>query len=147
MNLIPLTDPVERDALLAGDTGDRQAAPGWPHADTPAGFSFLDHGGRAFLVIDDEGRIAGECGTKSPPTAAGVVEIGYGLAAGSRGKRLGSAAVAQLVALLSDLPDVRIIEAEVHESNPASWRILLALGFAEYGGLDPKGFQRYRKSV
>jgi RimJ/RimL family protein N-acetyltransferase len=145
MRLEPVTDVAQRDALLAGRAGDRPVAPGWPHEGSAPGMSFLDHGGRVFLVIDDDGRIAGDCGTKTPPDESGVVEIGYGLAPASRGRRLGSAAVAELVATLGATSDVRVIEAEVHESNEASWRILLALGFSEFGEPDTKGFQRYRK--
>src|SRR5947208_1527749 len=88
----------EAEPLSRGDAGDRPTAPGWPHDDTSAGFSFIRTGGRQFLILDEEGRIAGECGTKAPPDGNGRVEIGYGLAAPSRGHGLGSRAVAELVA-------------------------------------------------
>jgi RimJ/RimL family protein N-acetyltransferase len=142
VRLHPVTDAGSRDALFAGDLGDLEAAPGWPHDDTKAGMSFIDSGGRAFLIIDDDGRIAGECGTKSPPNSDGVVEIGYGLAASSRGKGLGTAAVRALVAELGDDPDVRGIEAEVHIGNDPSLRILESLGFTR---IQPptNGYARY----
>jgi RimJ/RimL family protein N-acetyltransferase len=135
-----------RTELLEG-RGELPAAPGWPHEDTAAGMSFLDHGGLVFVVVDDEGRIAGECGTKHPPDPDGMVEIGYGLAAASRGRGLGSAMVSQLLDRLALTPGVRVVEAEVHADNPASWRILEALGFEKVGRPDSRSFQRYRKLV
>jgi RimJ/RimL family protein N-acetyltransferase len=126
--LAPL-DHAGRDRLLGGDLGSFQAAPGWPHDDTEPGLSFLDSGGSVFLILDDDGRIAGECGTKTPPGPDGVVEIGYGLAAPSRGHGLGGAAISALMSWLASCPDVRVVEAEVHVGNVASWRVLERLGF------------------
>jgi RimJ/RimL family protein N-acetyltransferase len=138
-----VSDVATRDALLAGDLGDRTAAPGWPHEDTAPGLSFLDSGGLAFLVIDDDDRIAGECGIKVPPTDDGMVEIGYGLAAPSRGHGLGGAAVAALVAWLAEQPEVRAVEAEVHVGNVASSRLLERLGFIPVDTVVNE-FRRYR---
>jgi RimJ/RimL family protein N-acetyltransferase len=136
-------DRAARDALLAGDLGDLDAAPGWPHDDTAAGLSFLDAGGIAFLVVDDADRVIGECGTKGPPDHRGSVEIGYGLAAPSRGQGLGTAAVRALIAALGSDPAVRTVTAEVQVSNVASRRILERLGFAAYDG-PTNGYVRYR---
>ena len=130
MRLQPLPDRASRDAALAGDLGGLLAAPGWPHEDTAPGLSFLDSGGKAFLIVDDDGRVAGECGTKGPPDEAGVVEIGYGLAGPSRGRGLGSAAVAALVDQVSRNPAVRAIEAEVHVGNIPSIRVIERVGFS-----------------
>jgi RimJ/RimL family protein N-acetyltransferase len=130
-------------ALLAGDMGGRDIAPGWPHADTGAGLSFVQHGGEGFLVIDDDGRVAGECGTKAPPDADGMVEIGYGLAAGSRGRGLGTAAVAALVDRLRAEPPVRRIEAEVHAHNIASLRVIERQGLVRLDN-PSTGYLRYR---
>jgi RimJ/RimL family protein N-acetyltransferase len=135
-------DVLTRDSVLNGDPGRRPAAPGWPHEGTAPGLGFLDAGGIAFLIIDDEGRIAGECGTKAPPTPDGTVEIGYGLAAPSRGRGLGTAAVGELVRWLSGQADVRAIEAEVHTDNVASWRIVERLGFIAFGTII-NGYRRY----
>jgi RimJ/RimL family protein N-acetyltransferase len=137
---------VERDAILGGDLaslGSAGVAAGWPHEDTASALSFLDSGGLAFLVLDDDDRVAGECGTKAAPDQRGAVEIGYGLAGGSRGQGLGGSAVAALLDELWARPDVRIVEAEVHVGNPASWRLLERLGFTAYGEPD-RGFQRYQ---
>jgi RimJ/RimL family protein N-acetyltransferase len=129
VRLHPVPDPAAREAALAGRLG-LDTAPGWPHSDTVAGLGFLDSGGSAFLVIDGEERIAGECGTKRPSTADGTVEIGYGLAAPSRGSGLGTAAVGALLDRLADRPEVRVVVAEVHVGNVASWRLLERLGFS-----------------
>lgn len=134
----------DADALSRGDAGGRATAPGWPHDDTAAGLSFIHAGGMQFLVVDDAGRIAGECGTKSPPRPDGSVEIGYGLAAQSRGAGLGARAVAELVAWLETQPDIRVIEAEVHVSNTPSRRIVEQLGFR--ADAPPEhGYLRYRR--
>ncbi|HEX3907313.1 MAG TPA: GNAT family N-acetyltransferase [Mycobacteriales bacterium] len=139
-------DAATAHALLAGDLGGRETAPGWPHEDTAPGLLFVDHGGEAFLVIDDDGRIAGECGTKSPPDAEGMVEIGYGLGTGSRGRGLGTAAVAALVAWLRAVPAVRRIEAEVHAYNVPSQRVVERQGLVRVHD-SAVGYLRYRLDV
>jgi RimJ/RimL family protein N-acetyltransferase len=136
-------DAATATALLAGDLGARELAPGWPHENTTAGLSFIDRGGVALLVIDDDGRVAGECGTKAPPDADGMVEIGYGLAPRSRGKGLGTAAVAALVERLRADPSVRRIEAEVHAHNIASQRVIERQGLARLDSASA-GYLRYR---
>jgi RimJ/RimL family protein N-acetyltransferase len=143
LRLVPVA-AEDADALAHGDTGGRATAPGWPHDDTPAALSFVRTGGRQFLVVDDDGRIAGECGTKSRPRADGSVEIGYGLAGPSRGHGLGSKAVAELVTWLETQPDVRMIEAEIHESNTPSRRVVEQLGFRADSPPD-QGYLRYRR--
>jgi len=105
------------------------AAPGWPHDDTADALRFAAEGGWTWLVVDDAGRVAGECGVKAPPDPAGTVEIGYGLAAPSRGRGLGRRVVAALVDELRRSPGVRRIEAEVHVGNVASRRVLETAGF------------------
>lgn len=138
--------PVDADtahALLAGELGGRETAPGWPHDDTAPGLSFVDHGGEAFLVIDDDGRIAGECGTKAPPDDDGMVEIGYGLGTSSRGRGLGTAAVAALVERLRTEPGVHRIEAEVHAHNLPSRRVIERQGLVQVDD-GAVGYLRYR---
>jgi RimJ/RimL family protein N-acetyltransferase len=136
-------DAATVQALLAGDLGGREIAPGWPHENTRAGLSFVNHGGLALLIIDDDGRVAGECGTKAPPDDDGMVEIGYGLAPRSRGQGLGTAAVAALVELLRADPSVRRIEAEVHAHNIASQRVIERQGLVR-ADTATAGYLRYR---
>jgi RimJ/RimL family protein N-acetyltransferase len=133
------------EALSRGETLDLPSAPGWPHLDTLSGLGFVRTGGSQFLVIDDEGRIAGECGTKTPPDAAGTVEIGYGLAPASRGHGLGARAVAELMDWLGRQPSVRAVEAEVHESNAASRRVVERLGFT-ITATGKNGYLWYRRT-
>ena len=76
------------------------------------------------------GEIVGEVGTKTPPDDTGTVEIGYGLAAGSRGIGLGTRAVRTLLAALADRGDIAAIEAHVEADNAASAALLRRLGFA-----------------
>jgi RimJ/RimL family protein N-acetyltransferase len=112
---------------------DLPYAPGWPHADTAAGLGFAADDGQGpawtWLVIDDDGRIAGECGVKGPPGPDGVVEIGYGLAGPSRGHGLGGRAVTALVEQVAARPQVRRVDARVATGNVASRRVLERLGF------------------
>lgn len=122
------------------------AAPGWPHADTAVGLAYAETGAWAWLIIDDDGRVAGECGVKGLPTGEGMVEIGYGLAGPSRGRGLGGRAVAAMVAALRAEPAVRIIEAHVVADNVASRRVLERLGF-DVAGTTADGEVAYRLVV
>jgi RimJ/RimL family protein N-acetyltransferase len=85
-----------------------------------------------FLIAsDDDGRIVGSCGFKSAPKA-GRVEIGYGVAPGSRGRGAATAAVKLLVttALGSGADEVL---AEVSPTNLASLRVVQKAGFRHVG--------------
>jgi RimJ/RimL family protein N-acetyltransferase len=145
MELVPV-DRAGRDAALRGDLAGRPVAPGWPHDDSAAALAFLDTGGWLFWIVDDDGRVAGECGTKRAPIAGGVVEICYGLAPASRGRGLGTRAVAELADWLASEPSVRVIEAEVHAGNVASRRILDGIGLHQVGPpID--GYLRYRSAT
>jgi RimJ/RimL family protein N-acetyltransferase len=117
---------------------DLPAAPGWPHPDTATGLAYAEAGAWTWLIVDDDGRVAGECGVKGPPTDEGMVEIGYGLAGPSRGRGLGTRAVAALVAELRARPGVRRVDAFVATDNIASRRVLERAGFAlvEVGAVD-----------
>ncbi|HET7530783.1 MAG TPA: GNAT family N-acetyltransferase [Mycobacteriales bacterium] len=109
-------------------TGGRSPGAGWPHADTAVALTFTAAGGETWLVVDADGHVVGECGTKAPPLD-GTVEIGYGLAAASRGRGLGARAVQTLLAELSRRPDVRSVVANVAVDNLASRRLLERQGF------------------
>jgi RimJ/RimL family protein N-acetyltransferase len=145
VELVPV-DRATRDAALLGDLRNRPVAPGWPHDDSIAAMGFLDTGGWLFWIVDDDGRVAGECGTKRRPDADGVVEICYGLAPASRGRGLGRRAVAELLDWLGREPSVSRIEAEVHAGNDASIRILARLGLQQVGP-PVDGYLRYRSET
>lgn len=136
------------EAVLRGDFGSvaggsaLTAAPGWPHEDTVHALTLA--GGVTWLVEQD-GRVVGEAGTKAAPDPAGAVEIGYGLAGASRGRGLGTRAVAALVDALLAQPDVAAVVAEVETGNEPSHRLLRRLGFVPVDAAG--GHVRYRKAA
>ena len=141
VHLRPVTVPLAR-ALLSGDLSGVAAAPGWPHADTYDALRLYAQHESAdglFLVVESETeRVVGDCGWFGPPAEDGEVEIGYGLAAASRGKGYGTEAVRALVAWIVEQPGVRRVVAEADATNVASRRVLERLGFtlAEVRGTD-----------
>lgn len=134
LTLVPVR-PGSREALLAGDLVGRTAGPGWPHEDTTHALDFADQGGWTWLIVDDAGRVVGELGTKAPPSN-GTVEIGYGLAAPSRGHGLGTRAVARLLDWLTAEPGIDLVTAYVAVGNLPSRRLLERLGFTDAGVVD-----------
>jgi RimJ/RimL family protein N-acetyltransferase len=131
--LVPVAaDRVE--AILAGDLEGRHAGRGWPHADTPHALAFAaEFGGLTWLVVDPDGAVVGELGTKAPPDPTGRVEIGYGLAAPSRGRGLGTRAVTALLGWLRAQPEITVIEARVDPTNTPSVSLLRRQGFVPLG--------------
>ncbi|MBD5657325.1 MAG: GNAT family N-acetyltransferase, partial [Candidatus Eremiobacteraeota bacterium] len=93
---------------------------------------------RASWAILVEDQIVGLIGCKAPPNAAGEVEIGYGVAADRRRHGYATAAVANVVGLLTARDDVRAILAQTVPSNVASHRVLERNGFERIGSrIDP----------
>lgn len=127
VTLVPVLPGV---TLAAQDelTGGRPAGRGWPTDSTGHALAFAAEGGWTWLVVDADGRIVGECGTKGRPVD-GEVEIGYGLAAPSRGAGLGTAAVGTLLRWLAARPEVDRALAYVAVDNRASRRLVERLGF------------------
>src|SRR5437660_310491 len=84
------------------------AAEGWPHQDTADGLGMIVKTGEAlsWLVVAD-GAVIGDCGLHGPVDDAGRTEIGYGLAAPSRGQGYGSEVVAAITEWLLAQPEVR----------------------------------------
>lgn len=125
--LVPL--PVDRvEAVLAGDLHPYTAGKGWPTDDTVAAMSFKAARGLLWLIVVD-GAVVGDIGTKGPLDAADGVEIGYGLAAPSRGRGIGTRAAAALVAWLLSQAEVRRVVAHVDPDNTPSARLLRRLDF------------------
>lgn len=62
---------------------------------------------------------------------AGVADIGYWVAPWGRGKGAARSALALLVELLKEWPEVRTIEAKIGEGNTASQRTVLGEGFIQ----------------
>jgi RimJ/RimL family protein N-acetyltransferase len=79
--------------------------------------------------------VIGDLGTHGPVDEAGRVEIGYGLAAPSRGQGYGSEAVLAVTDWLLRQPEVRQVQAHTLTDNMPSRRVLEKAGF-RYLGLD-----------
>jgi len=135
--LVPQTIEQAR-ALLAGDDPGLELAPGYPHADTLDGLGiWVEHGGPEdggwFVTLAEDGRVVGDCGTHGPADPDGRLEIGYGLAAPSRGRGLGTEAVRAMAGWLAGQPGVRVLTADVEVGNEPSRRLLERLGFTVTG--------------
>ena len=76
--------------------------------------------------------VVGGAGFKGPPRA-GVIEVGYGLAASARGRGYATEAVRALVGLAHDHANKLSVEAETDPGNTASQRVLLRAGFTHMG--------------
>jgi len=144
LRLEPLTAETVK-AILSGDLSGLTAAEGWPHEDTADGLAMAGKGGYPpGWLITAGGAVIGDCGTHGPVDEAGRVEIGYGLAAPSRGQGYGSEAVAAVTEWLLSQPGVRQVRAHTLTSNAPSRRVLEKAGF-QYIGLD-EGEALYQRS-
>lgn len=132
LTLVPMT-AEQAQSLRAGELSDLPAGPGWPHADTLDGVGAALAGGDPealpWLVVVDDGSVVGDVGWKGAPSPDGEVEIGYGLAAPSRGLGLGTEAVRRLIGWLALQPAVRRVVAQTTVDNEPSRRLLVGLGF------------------
>lgn len=125
-----------------------RTAPGWPTPNTvdgirlswqapgpgPAGpLPSLDpepSGGSRLVVRRQTREVIGDLGWKGGPGSDGVVEIGYGLAAPSRGQGYGTEAVGAFADWALGPGGAGTLTAEVLADNTASRRLLERLGFA-----------------
>lgn len=127
--LAPVGDRLAR-AILAGNLDGLEPAEGWPHDDTKNGLAMaVAHGQPAGWLVNLAGQTIGDCGTHGPADEAGVVEIGYGLAAPFRGRGYGSEVVAAITGWLLSRPEVRAVRATVLSHNAPSRRVLEKAGF------------------
>ena len=146
--------PVPYDVAAAVVAGDRRRllaalaalsitpAAGWPHEDTPDALRpYAEHGspdqdsGAWLLVVDSH--VVGDLGWLGGPREDGDCELGYGLAAPSRNKGLGTEGVGVLATWAERQPGVARLTAEVLQGNDASRRLLLRLGFTPEPGTPP----------
>lgn len=142
LRLVPIPyDVAER--VIRGDLSGLVTAPGWPTADTPdalAGFvargDRTAYGGWLITRRSDEA-VIGDCGWRGGPDVNGDVEIGYGLAAPSRGQGHGTEAIGALVTWIRAQPAVRRVIAEVLADNVPSRRLLERLGFTYTHAVPP----------
>lgn len=122
-------------ALVAGDYSGIDPAPGWPHDDTMDGMRMeaahaeTDEQTGFLAILVETGQVIGEAGWKGGPDLDGVAEIGYGIAAPSRGQGLGTELVGRLTAWVHAQPGVTQVVAEVLPGNLPSLRALERNGF------------------
>lgn len=128
------------DAALAGDERPAEAigaqvAPDWatfaealPHAREAVAASPDDPWGPRLFLTEDPPELVGWGGFKGAP-AAGVVELGYEIAASRRERGLATAAARAMVAEAFADPEVTSIVAHTLPERNASNRVLEKLGF------------------
>jgi RimJ/RimL family protein N-acetyltransferase len=124
--------PETARAFLNGDLSNLLVGEGWPHADTldAMRMSVLSGAASRGWFVEVDGRVIGDCGVLGGIDAAGDVEIGYGLAAPSRGRGYGLALVKLISRWLLAQPGVkRVVAREVLADNVASRRTLERAGF------------------
>ncbi len=90
--------------------------------------------------------LVGTGGFTGPPDEAGMVEIGYSIAADWRGQGLGTELVAGLVQQAAATGAVRQLVAHTPPENLISQRVLLANGFTS-SGTDVDGRLRFERAV
>jgi RimJ/RimL family protein N-acetyltransferase len=86
--------------------------------------------GAWMAVVDNE--VVGICSYKSPPLQ-GSAEIGYGVAESRRGRGYATAAVASMIQITRQRPDIRSLVAETATDNNASRRVVEKNGFTLTG--------------
>jgi RimJ/RimL family protein N-acetyltransferase len=88
-------------------------------------------GGQWMMVAG--GEVVGLCGFKTPPSADGEVELGYGVAASRRRRGHATAAVGAIIEAAQHDPALRVIVAVTAFDNLASQRVLERNGFERAG--------------
>jgi RimJ/RimL family protein N-acetyltransferase len=125
--LAPL-DPDLVGALIAEDYSSVKVGEGWPHADTRDGLEMAAECGG--WLVTYAGSVIGDCGLVGAVNKDGAVEIGYGLAAPSRGQRFGTELIGGLSRWLLDQRGVVRVVASVGDiDNWPSRRALESAGF------------------
>ncbi|WP_410505097.1 GNAT family N-acetyltransferase [Hymenobacter sp. BRD67] len=90
--------------------------------------------------------LVGTGGFMGPPDAAGVVELGYSIAADWRGRGLGSELVAGLVQQAAATGMVHQLVAHTPPENITSQKVLLRNGFTSVG-TDVNSRLRFERTV
>ena len=138
VRLVQTTD-ADFDWMIRGDAvSDRgfTSAPGG--VDVPAVLEHVraiarrleadqGHSDSWMIVAGDE--VVGLCGYKRVPSAEGVVDIGYGVAASRQRRGYARDAVAELLRYAKNDPRVATVLAETAIDNRASHRVLGRNGF------------------
>lgn len=147
LTLLPATAPI-LDAAVAGDEA-LAAAVGHPVAEGWAGFpealpTLRDtappqpppdeepHWGSFLFVAGEPATVVGMGGFYGPPTADGVVEIGYAVAPAHQGQGLATEAVRRLVERTTAAP-LTAVQAHTLAEENASVAVLRRSGFTLEG--------------
>ena len=85
------------------------------------------------VLLAAENLVIGSCGFKGPPGTDGIVEIGYGLAPGYRGRGFATEAAQALVRYALDSGRIRTVRAHTLPEPNASTRVLAKCGFCRIG--------------
>ena len=128
--LEPVTPDIAR-AVVAGDFSSLDAAEGWPHDDTTDAMAMMtgSEAGPGWLITTG-GSVIGDCGAYAWPDRTGEVQIGYGLAAPSRGHGYATEAASAMCSwLFTDAGATRITAVDVLSDNLPSRRVLEKVGF------------------
>ncbi len=86
----------------------------------------------AWLILEND-HIVGMCSLISAPDADGAIAVGYGIAAGYRGKGICKRAIAVLADWARNQPHLSVITAETAISNGPSQGVLMQNGFVKSG--------------
>jgi RimJ/RimL family protein N-acetyltransferase len=132
-------EPGEARALLQGRADpERPWMAGYPMQGTmiavEAFVRAVDNGadpgayGVYQLVRASDGVVLGDIGFHGPPSAAGSVTVGYGLAPGARGRGYATEALKAVVAWALDQPEVERVEADTTHANLPSQRVMERAG-------------------
>lgn len=120
----------------------------WPNPDLKDALAFiaatvgknsaLEEWSRLLVLRGEHARsgvplVIGEAGFKGLPDAAGVVEIGYGVAKSHRERGYASEAVSALCTWAFEHHNVRRVRAECLPTNAGSIGVLRSVGFRETG--------------
>jgi RimJ/RimL family protein N-acetyltransferase len=92
--------------------------------------------GSAFFIEVEVRALVGFGGFKGPPSADGVVEIGYAIAPAFRGQGLATDAVGQMVQRALADPGIRVIDAHTLGHDNPSTRVLQKAGFLKMAEIE-----------
>lgn len=131
-----IADPLRLGRVLGAAVADGWA--GFPEAlprlrDSYAESPGENAWGTVLVMLGDPRTLVGPGGYKGAPSGEGVVEIGYAIAPGFRGRGLATEAVRQIVRRAC--ADARVTGIDAHtlaRANPST-RVLVKLGFRRIG--------------
>ncbi|GLZ78653.1 hypothetical protein Afil01_34600 [Actinorhabdospora filicis] len=138
LTLRPFT-VVCAQAMVDGNPGDADWAPGWPAPDDVdvakmyLGNPAADDLGRSFgpyeIVWTETGTVIGGIGLFGPPDESGTTEVGYGVAASFQGRGIATEAVLGVVTGLAGVAGLTTVIASTDHDNIASQKVLTKAGF------------------